>query len=59
MLAMHMLPTKEGLVVKVCGDDPTTQEKAVQTFNQAIKAMKVVYEESDKVYKENNLLNLP
>ena len=59
LLAMHMLPTKEGLLVKVCGDNAENQEKAIQNFNQAIKAMKVVYDETDHIYKENGLIDLP
>jgi hypothetical protein len=58
-LAMHMLPTKSCLIEKVCGEDPETKAKAVVTFSQAIKAMKVVFQQTDKCYKENNLLNLP
>lgn len=59
LLAMHMLPNKEGLIVKVCGADPKKQEKGVQNFNQAIKAMKVVYEQTEKIYHENKLTDLP
>jgi hypothetical protein len=59
LLAMHMLPTREGLLVKVCGDNLENQEKAIENFNHAIKAMKVVYDETDKIYKENGLTDLP
>ncbi len=59
LLAMHMLPTKDGLLVRVCGDDPEEKAKAVQVFHQAIKAMKVVYDLTNKIYKENNVLDLP
>ena len=58
-LAMHMLPTKAGLVVKVCGIEKEKQAKALHTFNLAIKAMKVVFEKTEKIYKENNVVDLP
>ena len=58
-LAMHMLPTKDGLLVRVCGDDPDEKAKAVQVFYQAIEAMKVVYELTDKIYRDNNVIDLP
>lgn len=56
---MHMLPTKDGLLVRVCGDDPDEKAKAVQVFFQAIEAMKVVYELTDKIYRDNNVIDLP
>ena len=58
-LAMHMLPTKDALLVRVCGDDPEEKTKAVSVFHQAINAMKTVYEQSNKIYKDNNVLDLP
>lgn len=59
LLAMHILPTKEGLILKVCGDNPEKQDRAVHTFNQAIKAMKAVYEKTEDIYRQYNLLDLP
>jgi len=56
---MHMLPTKDGLILKVCGDDPSLQEEAERTFHQAIECMKKVFEKTQLVYEENNVLDLP
>jgi hypothetical protein len=59
LFAMHMLPTKDGLILKVCGDDPSLQEEAEKTFLSAIESMKKVYAKTQIVYEENNVLDLP
>lgn len=56
---MHMLPTKDGLILKVCGDDPSLQEEAEKNFLSAIESMKLVYTKTQLVYEENNVLDLP
>ena len=60
MMAMHMLPTKEGLIKKI-GDiqDEETLTKATETLNGAVNAMKKVHEVTQELYSEKDLLNLP
>jgi len=59
-LAMGLLPTKKGLVAKVCPDgDEASLKKAHQDFPKAVTAMRNVYEATQVFYKENNLLNIP
>ncbi len=56
---MHMLPTKDGLILKVCGDDASLQEEAEKNFLSAIESMKQVYVKTQLLYEENNVLDLP
>merc|ERR1712029_1280957 len=59
-LAMGLLPTKKGLIAKVCPDgDEASLKKAHQDFPKADTAMRNVYEATQVFYKENNLLNIP
>lgn len=60
LLAMHMLPTREGLIAIVC--EPTDEEaikKSAETLEKAVLAMKKVYDVTQEVYKEKDLLALP
>lgn len=58
-MAMHMLPTKEGLIQKICGESKDEFEKAQETLPKAVKAMNIVYEKTQELYKAHKLLDLP
>jgi len=59
-LAMGLLPTKKGLIAKVCPDgDEAALKKAHEDFPKAVSAMRSVYEATQVFYKENNLLEIP
>ena len=60
LMAMHMLPTKEGLIQKIC-DDPNEDKikEVTETLNAAVQAMQKVYDITQELYKEKELLNLP
>lgn len=60
LMAMHMLPTKEGLIEKIVDkSDEEQMKKATETLNSAVSAMKKVYDITQQAYKEKDLLNLP
>jgi hypothetical protein len=59
LMAMHMLPTKEGLVHKICGDNEQELAKAIETLPKAVTAMKAVYYKTQEVYRKYELLDLP
>lgn len=59
LLAMHMLPTKEGLIRKICTDDDEEHKKAMETLNQAVTAMQQVYAKTHEEYEKHKLLELP
>ena len=60
LMAMHMLPTKEGLIQKICDVPNEEQIKEVaKTLEGAVQAMKKVYDITQELYKEKELLNLP
>ena len=59
-MAMNLLPTKLGLIQKFC--DPEDEEaikQATITLRESVIAMNKVYEATQEVYKEKDLLNLP
>jgi len=58
-LAMNLLPTKAGLIEKICGDDEEKIKAAHEALPKAVKAMQTVYEKTEEVYLEFELLNLP
>jgi len=59
-LAMGLLPTKKGLVAKVCPDgNDAALKKAHQDFPKAVSAMRSVYEATQVFYRDNNLLEIP
>jgi len=60
MMAMHMLPTKEGLIQKICdAPDEDKIKEVTKTLKEAIQAMQKVYEITQELYKEKDLLSLP
>ena len=59
LVAMHMLPTKEGLILKICDNSEEAYQKALKTLKEAVSAMDAVYDKTQEVYKENGLLELP
>lgn len=61
LMAMHMLPTKEGLIQKIITDqnDQEALDKATGTLKEAVIAMQKVYELTQDLYLEKDLLNLP
>lgn len=59
LLAMNLLPTKAGLIEKICGSDEEKIKRAEQALPSAVKAMKSVYDQTEAVYKEYELLTLP
>jgi len=59
-LAMGLLPTKKGLVAKVCPEgNEAALKKAHEDFPKAVSAMRNVYEATQVFYKDNNLLEIP
>jgi len=59
-LAMGLLPTKKGLIAKVCPDgNEAALKKSQQDFPKAVSAMRSVYEATQVFYKDNNLLEIP
>ena len=60
MMAMHMLPTKEGLIQKICdAPDEDKIKEVAKTLEEAVQAMQKVYEITQELYKEKDLLSLP
>lgn len=59
LLAMNLLPTKAGLIEKICGDDEVKIKRAHDALPAAVKAMQSVYKKTEEVYLEFELLNLP
>jgi len=59
-MAMNLLPTKNGLIEKLCNpDDDEAIKEATKTLLEAVQAMTKVYELTQELYKEKDLLNLP
>lgn len=60
LLAMHMLPTKEGLIQKICDhNDENAIQKAKEDLEGAVAAMKKVYDVTQEAYSQKDLLALP
>jgi hypothetical protein len=60
LMAMNLLPTKNGLIQKLCDpDDEEAIKKATITLKDSVEAMNKVYEVTQELYKEKDLLNLP
>ena len=59
-MAMNLLPTKNGLIQKLCDpDDEEAIKKASETLLECVTAMQKVYDITQELYKEKDLLNLP
>jgi len=58
-LAMNLLPTKAGLIEKICGDDEVKIARAHEALPAAVKAMQDTYKKTEELYLEFELLNLP
>ena len=59
-LAMHMLPTKEGLIQKIYEvEDEETTKKAAETLANSVTVMKQVYDVTQELYTQKELLALP
>jgi len=59
-LAMGMLPTKKGLILKVVPDnDEAKIAKARIDFPKAVDEMRKAYDKTQVFYKEHDLLNIP
>jgi len=61
-LAMALLPTKGGLVLKVCPEaasDESLMKKVEADFIAAVNSMKKVFETSQALYESHELLNIP
>lgn len=58
-MAMNMLPTKEGLINKLCDNNEEEYIKATEILPKAVEAMNKVYEITQQLYKEHKLLELP
>merc|ERR1719273_276981 len=60
LMAMNLLPTKNGLIQKLCDpDDEEAIKKATIILQDSVNAMNKVYEVTQELYKEKDLLNLP
>ena len=59
LMAMNMLPTKEGLINKLCDNNEEEYIKATEILPKAVEAMNKVYEITQQLYKEHKLLELP
>jgi len=59
LMAMHMLPTKEGLIHKFCGESEEEYLKAASTMVKAVDKMNLVYERTQEIYQQHNILDLP
>lgn len=62
-LAMHMLPTKQGLIEKICGSAEVDSEEYRLTdtdqLPNGVKVMQQVYNITQEVYSKYDLLDLP
>ena len=57
---MHMLPTKEGLIQKICDlEDEESTKKAAETLEKSVTIMKQVYDVTQELYTQKELLALP
>jgi len=59
LAAMNLLPTKEGLIQKICHGDAERQKRADEMMPRAVEAMQKVYDKTQEVYAEHKLLELP
>ena len=61
LLAMHMLPFKQGLIEKICGKELGSEEykMAEEILPVGVKVMEEVYAKTNEVYVQYGILNLP
>jgi hypothetical protein len=59
LMAMHMLPTRDGLIQKICHNDEEKYQMALDVLPQAVEAAQKVYDKTQEVYKKHGLLDLP
>jgi hypothetical protein len=58
-VAMNLLPTKEGLVHKMCRNNSAEHEHMLKLLPKVVKEMEEVYERTQRLYEKHNLLDLP
>ncbi|EFX74206.1 hypothetical protein DAPPUDRAFT_231317 [Daphnia pulex] len=58
IMAMYALPTKQGLLHRIKSPDET-EEHYNELLPKAVDAMKEVYNRTQKLYQEHNILELP
>ena len=57
---MHMLPTKDGLIQKIIDvEDEGATKKAAETLEKSVTIMKQVYDVTQELYTQKELLALP
>ncbi len=60
MFASHMLPTKEGLLWKICPvGDVARFEDTLKRLGETVQIMQVCYEAIEAVYVKHNLTKMP
>ena len=59
LVAMHMLPTREGLIQKICQNDEEKYKRALETLPKTVEAMDKVYDMTNEIYAKHGLLELP
>ena len=60
LMASHMLPTKEGLIWKICPPgDQSRFEDTLKRLPDLVNDMKNVYESTENIYRKHNLTDLP
>merc|ERR1712117_939063 len=59
LAAMNLLPTREGLIQKICFGDEERQKRADEMMPRAVEAMQKVYDKTQEIYGEHKLLELP
>ena len=59
LLAMNMLPTKEGLIQKICGESEEAYQEAARILPDAVKAMQAVYDKTQELYEQHQLTDIP
>lgn len=59
LAAMNLLPTREGLILKICHGDEERSKRAEEMMPKAVEAMQKVYDKTQEVYGAHKLLELP
>lgn len=58
-IAMHILPTRENLLKKVCGGEEEEVKRTLEILPQTLQTTTMVYERIDNIYAIHNLHSLP